>query len=124
MQNLERPISTTYLQQKTTTSQFLLTRCLFSTLLLPEMKEVSNFDGTKYTASWGTVPSAERYNYIAYYDRKATQTGEFVVTQEDFTDVRDSEGNLTGWTKENPSNNSYGEFYIPELKQGGWKGTN
>ncbi len=93
-------------------------------LVSPEMKEVDNFDGKKYTANWGTVPSAERYNYIAYYNRKATQAGEFVVTDEDFTDVRDADGNLTGWTKENPDRYSYDEHYISEMKQGGWKGTN
>ena len=93
-------------------------------LVAPEMKEVSNFDGTKYTASWGTVPTAERYNYIAYYDRKATKTGEFVVTDENFTDVRDAQGNLTGWTKEDPNPGSYSEYYIPEMKQAGWRGTN
>lgn len=93
-------------------------------LVAPEMQGVSNFNGSKYTANWSAVPSAERYNYIAYYDRKATQTGEFVVTQEDFTGVKDAEGNLTGWTMEDPSYNSYSELYLRDLKQGGWKGTN
>lgn len=89
----------------------------------PVLKDVTNLDRNKYTAEWSTVPSAERYNYIAYYDRKADKTGEFVVTNEDFTGVKDAEGNLTGWTKEEPSPNSYDSYYIPEMKQAGWKGT-
>ena len=89
----------------------------------PILKDVTNLDRNKYTAEWSTVPSAERYNYIAYYDRKADKTGEFVVTNEDFTGVKDADGNLTGWTKEDPNPGSYDSYYIPELKQAGWKGT-
>jgi fibronectin type III domain protein len=89
----------------------------------PVLKDVTNLDRNKYTAEWSTVPSAERYNYIAYYDRKADKTGEFVVTNEDFTGVKDADGNLTGWTKEDPNPGSYDSYYIPELKQAGWKGT-
>lgn len=89
----------------------------------PVLKDVTNLDRNKYTAEWSTVPSAERYNYIAYYDRKADKAGEFVVTNEDFTGVKDADGNLTGWTKEDPNPGSYDSYYIPELKQAGWKGT-
>lgn len=89
----------------------------------PVLKDVTNLDRNKYTAEWSTVPSAERYNYIAYYDRKADKTGEFVVTIEDFTGVKDADGNLTGWTKEDPNPGSYDSYYIPEMKQAGWKGT-
>lgn len=89
----------------------------------PVLKDVTNLDRNKYTAEWSTVPSAERYNYIAYYDRKADKTGEFVVTNEDFTGVKDADGNLTGWTKEEPNPGSYDSYYIPEMKQAGWKGT-
>lgn len=89
----------------------------------PVLKDVTNLDRNKYTAEWSTVPSAERYNYIAYYDRKADKTGDFVVTNEDFTGVKDADGNLTGWTKEDPNPGSYDSYYIPEMKQAGWKGT-
>ena len=89
----------------------------------PVLKDVTNLDRNKYTAEWSTVPSAERYNYIAYYDRKVDKTGEFVVTNEDFTGVKDADGNLTGWTKEDPNPGSYDSYYIPEMKQAGWKGT-
>ena len=89
----------------------------------PVLKDVTKLDRDKYTAEWSTVPSAERYNYIAYYDRKADKTGEFVVTNEDFTGVKDADGNLTGWTKEDPNPGSYDSYYIPEMKQAGWKGT-
>lgn len=89
----------------------------------PVLKDVTNLDRNKYTAEWSIVPSAERYNYIAYYDRKADKTGDFVVTNEDFTGVKDADGNLTGWTKEDPNPGSYDSYYIPEMKQAGWKGT-
>lgn len=93
-------------------------------LVAPEMKEVTNLNKDKYTAAWSTVPTAERYNYIAYYDRKADKAGEFVVTEENFTGVKDAQGNLTGWTMEDPNPGSYSEYYLPEMKQAGWRGTN
>lgn len=88
-------------------------------LVVPELADCTIKDG-KYTATWGAVPSAERYNYISYHEREASANGEFVVTDEDFTDVRDYDGNLTGWTVEKPSSYSYDDFYIKEVEQAGW----
>lgn len=89
----------------------------------PVLNKVNNLkdDGT-YTASWKKVPTAERYNYWAYCERVADADGEFTVTDEDFTGIRDPQGNLTGWTVENPSYNTYDNFYCNEMKQAGWVG--
>ena len=93
-------------------------------LEVPTLNEVTDLTAstteTTYTASWNNVPSAERYNYLARFDRKAETTGEFVVTNEDFTGITDAEGNPTEWTIENPTAQTYDEFYIKELKQAGW----
>lgn len=88
-------------------------------LVVPELGESTIKDG-KYTATWNAVPTAERYNYIAYHEREATANGEFVITNEDFTGVKDAEGNLTGWTVEEPSQQSYDDFYMKEVNQAGW----
>lgn len=88
-------------------------------LEIPKMFPSTIKDG-KYTAKWDESPSAERYNYMASYDRVAKADGEFVVTKEDFTGVTDTNGNLTGWTVENPDSHTYGDFYLKELKQAGW----
>lgn len=90
----------------------------------PVLNDVAEVTDGKYTASWNAVPTAERYNYWAYNVRKAETDGEFVVTDENFDGIRDADGNLTGWTVENPTENSYGELYLEDLSQAGWKGTN
>jgi hypothetical protein len=90
----------------------------------PMLERVADFKDMKYTAKWNKVPTAERYNYFASFIREAKQDGEFVVTDENFDGIKDPNGNLTGWTMENPTDNSYTETYLSDLKQGGWKGTN
>ena len=89
----------------------------------PVLNDNATIENGKYTATWEAVPTAERYNYYALYERTAQQDGEFIVTDEDFTGVKDGDGNLTGWTLENPSYMSYGEFFIKDMNQAGWKGT-
>lgn len=89
----------------------------------PILSEETKAADGKYTATWNAVPSAERYNYWAYYLRNAEAEGEFVICDEDFTGVRDAEGNLTGLTVENPSPNTYDHIYIQDMKQAGWEGT-
>lgn len=74
-----------------------------------------------YKASWDVVPGAEVYNYWALNTRTAEKDGEFIVTNEDFTDVRDADGELTHWTKENPEQYTYDLFYPREMKQQGWR---
>ncbi len=74
-----------------------------------------------YKASWSAIPGADVYNYWAYNTRTAEADGEFVVTNEDFTDVRDADGQLTHWTKEEPEGYTYDLFYPKEMKQRGWR---
>lgn len=90
----------------------------------PVLNKPGEIVDDKYTATWNEVPSAERYNYWAYNVRTTDADGEFVVTDENFDGVTDADGNLTGLTIDNPSYNSYGELYIKEFSQAGWKGTN
>lgn len=86
---------------------------------------IDNNNGS-YTASWDEVPSADVYNYLAYYNHKATQDGEFVVTNTDFTGVVDADGNETGWTVDFYSYSTYASYYLPAREMGGqagWYGT-
>lgn len=92
-------------------------------LEVPVMKDPEITGGASYTASWNDVPGADVYNYMAFDKRIAAEDGVFVVTSEDFTDVRDFEGNKTGLTKEDPDVYTIsGKFYPQELKQQGWYG--
>ena len=82
----------------------------------------------KYTAKWNEVPTAERYNYWALYERFANADGEFAVTDENFdnikTTINGELGEPTG-TKEDPNFNVYGgDHFIVGLNQAGWKGKN
>ena len=90
----------------------------------PVLKPVSGIvDGT-YTANWDEVPTADVYNHGAYCERIAASDGEFVITDEDFTGVKDPEGNETGWTLEDPPYECYENMSFTDLKQGGWTGLN
>lgn len=78
-----------------------------------------------FKASWGKVPSADVYNVWAYYDRTAEQDGEFVVTNEDFSNLRDQNGNIPQWTPENPDPGAQtfqGIGRALETVQAGWLG--
>lgn len=90
----------------------------------PVMNEAVVLDKDKYKASWKDVPGADVYNYYAYNQRTATESGEFVVTDEDFTGVLDSDGYPTGWIKEDPQPYTYDTYYCNEVHQQGWVGTN
>ena len=46
------------------------------------------------------------------------------MTDEDFKDVVDAEGNKTGLTKDNPIDGSYNVIYYSGRKQPGWRGLN
>lgn len=96
-----------------------------------------NQDNGTFTASWEPTPSAERYNYWAYCDRKATQDGPMRLTDEDFTGVKCPDGTLgEGWgysmTEEewkqtsvtNPSYFSMDNYVIQPINQGGWVAKN
>lgn len=92
-------------------------------LVAPVMNPANIIDGQTYTASWGEVPGADVYNYMALDKRVADTDGPFVVTFEDFTGITDFDGYKTGLTKEDPSEESIaGYFYPKELNQQGWHG--
>lgn len=96
-----------------------------------------NQDNGTFTASWEAAPSAERYNYWAYCDRKATQDGPMRLTDEDFTGVECPDGTLgEGWgysmteaewketSVTNPSYFSMDNYVIQPINQGGWVAKN
>lgn len=96
-----------------------------------------NQDNGTFTASWEAAPSAERYNYWAYCDRKATQDGPMRLTDEDFTGVKCPDGTLgEGWgysmteaewketSVTNPSYFSMDNYVIQPINQGGWVAKN
>lgn len=96
-----------------------------------------NQDNGTFTASWEAAPSAERYNYWAYCDRKATQDGTMRLTDENFTGVKCPDGTLgEGWgysmteaewketSVTNPSYFSMDNYVIQPINQGGWVAKN
>ena len=96
-----------------------------------------NQDNGTFTASWEAAPSAERYNYWAYCDRKATQDGPMRLTDEDFTGVKCPDGTLgEGWgysmteaewketSVTNPSYFTMDNYVIQPINQGGWVAKN
>ena len=96
-----------------------------------------NQDNGTFTASWEAAPSAERYNYWAYCDRKAMQDGPMRLTDEDFTGVKCPDGTLgEGWgysmteaewketSVTNPSYFSMDNYVIQPINQGGWVAKN
>lgn len=90
--------------------------------VLDEVKEVS--DGV-YTATWGEVPTAERYNYWAYNVRTAEADGEFVVTEENFDGLtRPDTGETTDLTVDSDYPGCFDESYLAEFTQAGWRGKN
>lgn len=96
-----------------------------------------NQDNGTFTASWEAAPSAERYNYWAYCDRKATQDGPMRLTYEDFTGVKCPDGTLgegfgysmteAEWKETSVTNPSYfsmDNYVIQPINQGGWVAKN
>ncbi|MBB6276217.1 hypothetical protein [Porphyromonas circumdentaria] len=78
-----------------------------------------------FTATWDKVPAADVYNVWAYYDRTAEKDGEFVITNEDFSNLRDINGNIPQWTPENPDPHAetfQGLGRVLETVQAGWLG--
>lgn len=96
-----------------------------------------NQDNGTFTASWEAAPSAERYNYWAYCDRKVTQDGPMRLTDEDFTGVKCPDGTLgegfgysmteAEWKETSVTNPSYfsmDNYVIQPINQGGWVAKN
>lgn len=88
----------------------------------PKLNPVNDIKKGTYTASWNEVPTADVYNYWAYYERVAGADGVFVITDENFDGVKNADGEKTGWTIEEPSYETYDELYLADLKQAGWRG--
>lgn len=86
-------------------------------LLQPEIRGNQDFTG-----KWEELDLAAGYSYWVYNERTAKTTGEFVVTNEDFTGVAQPDGTKTEFTIENPSDLTLSEWYPTELRQRGWKG--
>ncbi len=103
------------------------TPCEIADLEAPKMEPVELDGEWGYKAKWNLVPTAEVYDYYAYYKRTADKDGEFVITDEDFTGVALGDGTPTGWTKEDVQNNAieqgyYDQFYPQDIRQKGWYG--
>lgn len=90
-------------------------------ITVPELKGVSELSSGHYVASWSEVPSAGRYSYMAYHDKRVYQDMEVTIIDEDFTGVKDLNGNATGWTVDNPPTGSYGKAFPRDLNMPGWK---
>lgn len=92
-----------------------------SGLSAPELQTVSDLTADHYVASWSEVPSAGRYFYMAYHDRRVYTGSEVTLIDEDFTGVKDLEGNETGWSVDNPPTGSYAKAYPTDLNMPGWE---
>lgn len=96
-------------------------------LEVPVLKTAEMIGEHSYKASWNPVPNADVYNYWAYDIRKAEETGDFIVTQEDFYGIQDGivddYGEPVTWSKDNPDQYSYDEYYPTSIHQQGWRGT-
>lgn len=89
---------------------------------VPEMGTAVKNSEWNYTASWSSVPNAERYNYMAYSKRVPEENGVFTVTEESFQELTDHDGNRTEWTHENNESLSYDEYQVQGgVKQAGWR---
>lgn len=103
---------------------------------IPEFEAPDDLaDDCSYTSRWNDVPAGSAaqsqglsmfYDHMAYYERVAEEDGEFVITDEDFTGIMMLGENPqpSGWTKENPSDQTYSTAFLQELKQAGWEGRN
>jgi hypothetical protein len=83
-------------------------------------QDVTLTESGNFIAQWNEVPTAERYNYWAYYKRTAEEDGPMVLTDEDFTGITNGDGEIPVYTLENTSSGGYDDFYIKETKQQGW----
>lgn len=63
---------------------------------VPENLSSTELVDGKYSASWDVVPTANYYNYLAYYDRKAETSGAFSVTDEKMDNLHFPEGMTEG----------------------------
>ena len=87
----------------------------------PELMEASELATGHYVASWSEVPSAGRYAYMAYHDRRVYEDAEVTIIDEDFTGVKGLDGKATGWTIDNPPAGTYGRAFPKDLNMPGWE---
>lgn len=114
---------------------FAPTAMLVCDLVAPE-PVASDIDQEKesYKVSWDAVPSAERYNYWAFSDRKAEADGPFVITQEDYNEVTMPAGTQWSdyfteedWKKSSVTDPGYytlDNYVVTPANQGGWVAKN
>ena len=88
-------------------------------LVAPEPQATQPVDH-QFTASWEAVPSAERYNYWAYYERTADKSGEFTLSDLNFEGIEMPDGSEITWTLEDKNYGSYDNYVVSPLNQGGW----
>lgn len=93
-----------------------------SDIAAPEPGSITVADN-KYTASWQAVPTAERYNYIAYHTRSAADDGAYTVSDLNLQGMRLSDGSLSEKSTTNPTDSTYDSGYLDGLSQAGWKAT-
>ncbi|MDY6408613.1 MAG: hypothetical protein SPK71_02070 [Prevotella sp.] len=112
------------------------------------LKSTEIVDG-KYTASWDAVPTAEAYNYVAYFETGVEEDTEFAVTDESMDYLRfpenpslgDRSGAISDLTDEEFINQvnyyrngdyasideiyfqSFDTYYLKDFKQYGWYAT-
>lgn len=58
---------------------------------------------------------------MAYHDRRVYQDSEVTIIDEDFTGVKDLDGNSTGWSVDNRPTGSYGRAFPKDLHMPGWE---
>ena len=89
----------------------------------PVLQKATIKDST-YKAAWNEVPSAERYNYWAYFLRTATTDGEFTLTNEPLSGLQMTDGSDITWTIDNPTYYTYDNYIIQPASQAGWDAKN
>lgn len=90
-------------------------------LVAPSLEDANVGADSTYTAKWDAVPSAEVYNYWASYQRMATSTGKFNVTNESLDNLEMTDGSEITWSFDEPSYYSYDNYVIkPFQTQAGW----
>lgn len=88
----------------------------------PALNSVPEIKDYAYTASWGSVPNGDVYNYWAYGKRLAEKEGPFTITKEKFNLLTDHDGNRMEWTHEDNEGRTYSEYDVQGgVKQMGWR---
>ena len=86
----------------------------------PFLKPVGQINDGKYTAEWDSVPAAERFNYISYYQRKAEQNGTFNISDLNLVGLKYNNGKEVEFSTTNPDTHVYDEGTVDGLSQAGW----